>query len=158
MARVYDLEDLLDDLEEIFVDNLNDKILAISTEKGDGITIPPIDPSGYVQQSLNDRALNLNNFLLYGVTNISTSGVNGMTSNLYSLSIIVGLADDGNDKTVLSKMYRYQRALREVIEEHANDLPPGKMTVSSGIPDDFKALNTNNTFRVIGIFIEIAIS
>lgn len=158
MAK-YDLEALLADVEALLKTKLNDKLDAIATDKNDGITCPHIDATlGYIQQSLDARVMNLAQFVFYGVENITTIAIKGGSANQYTLDILVLVSDDGGDKDKLKKLLRYQRALKEIFEENYGAFPSGQMTVTSGIPQDIKLIDSSNSYRVIGIFVEIAIA
>lgn len=155
----YDLETLLSDIVTILKANLNTKLTAIQTEKGDGLVCPAIDSTyGYAQQDLTQAVMNQKAFVLYGVDDIQTTSLAGAAAFVYSISVLVIIADDGNDADIFKKLFRYQRALKEIIETNSGALPPGQMEVSSGTPEKFRDVNTGSDYRVIGIFLKIALA
>lgn len=155
----YDVENLLTDIESFLKSDLNTKLAAIDTEKNDSITLDQISTSrGYACQMLDDVVMNEKAFVFYGIEDVETKGLGGVTAGVYTISVLALLSDDGNDANILKRLLRYQRALKEVVEENCAKLPPGRISISSGIPADFKALSNPNTYRVIGIFLQIDLS
>ncbi len=61
----YDLENLLDDVKGIMTTNLNTKISAINSEKGDSTTLLTVDNSAYFLQELDNTSVNYNPFVFY---------------------------------------------------------------------------------------------
>lgn len=158
MARRYDLESLLRDVETILKDELNAKITAINTEKADDLSIDPIDAGAYFVQTLNDRAANCDPFVLLGVEDLQAEGTGPDTIEKPKISIVIVKADDGQDMNITYRMLRYQRALRETIEEHWSGNTDGaKLQVSSLVPVQFAMFNTDDNYRAIGVLIDAAI-
>ena len=153
----YDLDNLMSDIKAIMTSNLNTKIGAINTEKGDSITLATLDASAFFLQDLDHTTMNYDPFILYAVEGIEADGLGPNTSLSYSVSIALILANQ-NITDVASRMFRYQRALKEIFEENfsikanANLLSIDLMT-----PIPLESLNQSFEYRAIGIQLNTSI-
>ncbi len=152
MKQVYDLERYVTDIESLLTTNLNTKITALNTEKADSIVLKGIDSNAYFLQSLNGKQANYNPFILYGVGEITSISQYGSSIQQVILSIIVVVQDMAEDVAIAKRMFRYQRALKEVIEENFQLVKSAsKLEVHSLMPVVFTAFDTDAEYRAIGV-------
>jgi len=155
MSADSDFETILEDVKQIIVDNFNTKLLTIATEKGDSITLPPVDNAAYFLQSMNDDATNFDPIIVYGIEDIQTvsSGPNS-AENIF-ISVVILLADNGlNDINKI--MFRYSRALKEIFQENWQiDNSSTKINLTRKTVVPFVALDSSATYKAIGVEIEV---
>lgn len=153
MSQKYDVEKFCADLKAVVVGNINTKLLAIDAEKNDGIVLKPIDADAYFFQELNGKVANYDPYLLYSIEDMGSSGHGPMTSQAPVIHFIIVLADTGQDVNgIAARMLRYQRALKEVFEEHWSENGNAiKIEISSMVPVQFTLMNSANPFRAIGV-------
>lgn len=146
----YDLENFATDIRDLLLLRLNEKIQLINVEKGD-FEIKEVSENAYCFQSLDERAMNYSPFLIYGFDDIISvsNGPLNADSVLFSATIII--ADDGA-KNIMSKLLRYQRALREVFQKHWDEIGHAqKGEIKSLNPLAFQFANSSHPSRAIGI-------
>lgn len=157
MAK-HDFEEILESVKQIIVDNFNTKLLALATEKGDSIVLPPVETNAYFMQSMNDRAANFDPIMVYGIENIETNNLGPMSAEKIFISAVILLVDNGRANINLI-MFRYSRALKEIFEEnwyiHNSS---SKINVSRSTVVPFEALDSSATYKAIGIEIEVNLS
>lgn len=155
MSSAYDVERFFTDLGTMLKANLNNKLTAIDSEKGD-YTIKKIDSSAWFFQSLNDSYTNFDPFVIYGVSQFEPSDdPYSVTATKMLVEIVIVVADQGQDATISGKMFRYQRALKEVILENFDSLPDcSRLKVDNQIPVDFKLINNSYLHKAIGVTIK----
>lgn len=154
----YDLEDILVDLKAALVANLNTKIAAIGTIKGDSLSAPTIDSDAYFLQSLGEKVANFNPFIFYGVSDIRADGIGPRAIKNYVLQVVLCIQDFDQDGGMSNRMFRYGRAIEEVLEENwvlANKI---KMRIEALPPADFKMQNTSTMYRCVGANVYCAIA
>ena len=158
MAATYDIESLLDDILTLLQAGLNTKIAALNTEKGDEIQLETINSDAYALQSLNGPHMNFNPFVFYGVQDIKPgddSSPYGRTSMSVEVVVCIVLEDMGQDRDIATRLFRYQRALKEVIEDgFDSNSNLVKLSVQSLVPVEFTLMNSSNGHRAIGIQIQ----
>lgn len=164
MKKKFDLECLIDNIEQFLKDNLNDAIQAIDNEKNDGLAIDDqivtelVDPDAYIFQSLDNLPVNFDPILFFGISSLPGKSVPGASAKIPTIEISVIKADD-ESKTIGKKLLRYGRALEEIFEKNyfkINNVRP-KIEISSLQPISFKMQNSSNQFKAIGIEIETSI-
>ena len=154
---MYDLENLCTDIETLLKANLNTKISAINTEKNDSTSLDTIDSSAYFFQSLDGKQINYDPVIIYGISGFDPSpdGAWGFTPIHVDIDIAVVKADNGEDLNISNRMLRYQRALREVIEDNFFNLDSKvKLSVQNQIPVNLALLNSSYTHKGIGITVK----
>ena len=154
---MFDLESLLGEVETILKADLNTKIAAINSEKNDNIDMETISNDAYFLQSLSEKSINYDPFILYGVSQFENDdpGNFGFTSTKVLIEIVLVKADEGQDLQIIKKMLRFQRALREVIEDNFDSISHKvKMQVQSQVPIDLNLLNSSHSHKAIGITIK----
>jgi hypothetical protein len=149
----YDVETLLFDVQALLSANLNTKIAAINTEKGDSITLKNVDSSAYFLQELNGPPVNLNPFILYGEEKIDAQYQTGNHSKVVTISVVIVVVDEGEDgKDVITKrMLRYRRALEEVIEDSFQLVGNANILMVQSLPAYGFKIDEGNSYRAIGI-------
>lgn len=154
MATAYDLESILSDLEELLQGLLNLKLNEIDAEKDDGITLKELDTNAFHFQTLNQKNANYNPIILYGVEGAEAQPIGPATLHKYNLSVVVALADNGQDRVIVKRLLRYQRAIKEVIHENWDRLNNGVNLMIRELPPD---LNNAEGYKVIGLMLEATI-
>jgi hypothetical protein len=152
MARKYDVEVFLSDIETLLKANLNTKLGSIDTEKNDGITLKTIVSDAYFFQELNSKVANYNPFILYGVEGLGTKALEGFAVQEVTVSIVIVVSDDGDDLNIAKRMLRYSRAIQEVFEENfcltENAV---KLVIQNLMPVEFNMLNSSESYRAVGV-------
>jgi len=152
----YDVESLMTDIEGIMTAYLNDKIDAINTEKNDSIVLKNIDADAYIFQSLDERCMNYDPFVFYGLAgSVEANGIGPAISK--KLLIDVSVITFDVDKANIGKRYlRYNRALEELFIEkwHGYCRAGVKLKVKAPIFVDFTLLNSSEPFRVVAVELE----
>lgn len=110
-----DIETLVDSLTIILKNNVNTKITAINTEKGD-FNIDAIDNNAYYFGLFNEMP-NFTPFIVLGFDSLTGVSNGNETIQAFSLTIDVALQDDG-DNSIYRKLLRYNRVIREIIEDN----------------------------------------
>lgn len=128
--RLYDVEDLLDDIVKLLKEKLPAKIeeiSAIKAAKDKAIELAPIPEAAYFYQNWSDDILNYPVGIFYGLETIQATGSGAATLELYKIFVEVVLVDGGIETasiegekkaTGIRKVNRYARAIREVLEDN----------------------------------------
>lgn len=157
MAR-RDIEMTLYAIVGLYQEKLGAKLAALSAEKDDGMVlkVPPIE--AYFVQELNGKMVNYNPFLMVSLEGIDTTAYGPNTTDLLSIHVSICLADEGQDLAIGRRMFRYHRALKEVLEENWDRAElGGKMQIGSLAPISFRLLDSSRIHRAVGIEIRTAI-
>lgn len=151
-----DVETILKNIEDFLKEKLNDKIQAINLEKNDGITLKGIDPGAFIFQSLDEFPVNFNPVLYFGIESVDTQAEYGATAKTIKIEISVILSDS-YDRTLFSRLFRYQRAIEETFVENYVTINRmrEKVKVTSLEPIAFKVQNSTSEFKAIGVIIEL---
>lgn len=154
--KAIDFEDVADDIITLLKANLNTKITAINSEKNDGISLDAIDTSAYLFHTLDEETVNYNPFILCEFINAETVGDYGHSQTKVELLIGVVLSDSGSDLVVSRRLFRYQRAMREVIEDNFDSLASGaKMIVQSQVPVELTLSNGSFAAKAIALSVRL---
>lgn len=152
-----DVEDILDAVKLILTTHLNTKIQAINAEKADAYTLKEINDSAYFLQTMDAAQANYDPYIFYGVGEMADEPApypGGRTAYRLDLDVLIVVADHGNDVNIGRRMLRYQRALKEVFEEHFDELPGrSKLSVKSQVPVTIQLLNSSHRHRVVGVLL-----
>lgn len=154
----YDLEDILADLKAVLVANLNTKLTAITAIKGDSISLPSVDSEAYLLQTLNEKVVQYNPFILYGVSDIRTEGTGPHTLENFVLQIILCHCDLDQDAAMSKRMFRYGRAIKEVLQDNWHMANKIKTRVEALPPAEFKMQNSSDSHRCVGVNLYCAIA
>lgn len=165
MAK-FDGEDLLDAVKSIMVsgDALNNKILEIENEKANkskGLTptLKTISANAYFEQTWNDKILNQNPAIFYGIEDVQSTDGGGALGKVYQLFVEIVLVDNGMQSDNHKRIQRYSRALEELfLSSDATIIPFAKIKVNQIRPISFKLqIDSNEEIKVGGISILIAL-
>lgn len=156
----YDIERFLTDMQACLAANLNPKLSAIDTEKGD-FTLAQVAADAYFLQDLSDGTPKSNPFVIYGEVDEPVSESLGPTSSTkYTVGVEVVLADSGGDSKIKLRMLRYRRALTEVIQENWDRI--GQMAMKARVkgttPTAGYDSNGQVQARAIGVLIEVVLA
>lgn len=148
----YDLEDFVFELRDLMKEKINTKIEQISAEKdarGIGINLPLISDEAHFMHFWDDRILNYNPALMIGVTNIEATGNGPSTAQKYQIFIEVLIADnnlevdENKNGIIFSKIVRYSKAIKELIEENFDKFTLGNKVIIETIrPSQFTLTNS----------------
>lgn len=156
----YGIEELLDDVATLLTTYLNTKITEINTEKSnDAYSIEAIDSGAYFLQTMDEKAANYKNFVLYGVSDIETVANGPSTSQNITVEVTIVMHDPRENVNVAKRCYRYSRALREVIQDNWHLATNAvKIEVESLVPAEFELWDNSSAYRAIGIQIKANIA
>ena len=161
----YDAEDLLDSILSMVQTGLTAKLLAIETEKiakGKGITggLPAPDSSAYFRQTWSDNILNFSPAIFYGNENVEALGVGPSTVQKYKIFVEVVLTDSGMDTYTSSRILRYSRALKEILETNFSEVSEaGQIKIETVRPVAFKLdLDSSEEIKVGGVSLTLALA
>lgn len=153
-----DIETIIDDIKAYLVANLNTKLTEIDTEKGD-FSLAAVDTTnGYVLLTLDLEAVNVDPFVFIGIERIRTNGIGPASSQDISINIILTLGDHGNDNFYIRRLFRYQRALMEVLQKGwAKISRSDKLELTNIEPIAYQLANSSTWYRAIGVQISTTI-
>lgn len=162
MAR-YDIESLIRDLGTFIPSKLPAKLTAVSTEKGDSLTLDAPASGAYFLQNLEREAANYDPFVVYGIDDIEPGGGNGPGTLMpLKLFVMLALHDEGNDPNVVYRLLRYQRAFIDIFEtDWASVAGSVKFKVSGLTPIPLPFLGPDKQLRqtkAIGVNLEATLS
>lgn len=157
---MFDLETFFDELEDFMKSNLNNSIAAINTEKSDSIVLKTIDDNAYTLQTLDERVVNYDPFVFYGMAaDAEVLPTGPYTARIIKADIAIVAADE-NNPNIGKRFFRYARALEEIFLNNWNSIGNLgiKFKVSNPFLFEFELLNTTQTFRAVGVQLEAAIA
>lgn len=154
MAKI-DIELLLDQVKSVMKDNLNTKLTEVSNDKDDGIELAILKDGAYFLQTLDDGIANYDPYIAYGVTDIQTVSIGPQSADKIFVSIVLVLADNGVTD-LIKRLFRYQRALKEIFEENWQfHNTSSKINVNSSTVVPLESLDSSAQYKAIGIDIEL---
>lgn len=150
----YDIETFHSNVISLVQDNLPAKLVEISTEKNDGITLPSIDNSAYLD-SIVGQIINNESFIYHGIANIEHISNGPETEMRVSIFVDVIFVNDESqyDGNLLKIGLRYNRALREIIDGSNTKFRPSKLEVKELIPQDFKINDEEEVYKACGVVV-----
>jgi hypothetical protein len=158
MAKV-DAELFLSRIEALLKADLNSKIEAITTEKGDSLELQPIQSEAFFFQTLGERAVNYNPFVLYAIVDGQDEGMGPMTRENWVAEVVILVVDGGQDGAIGKRILRYRRALKEVFQDNWDKIGFGlKLRVKSLSPVSLQLANSDETYKMVGVQIEADMS
>lgn len=161
MALIDDKEVLLFTLRDFIRDNIGAKIDAINAEKNDGITLRKPEATDFFVQSLNQRLNNSKIPIYIGfedpVVNESVGPSSIETDRIQIIAMVADTSSKNDEDGTIRRALRYQRVLKELIENNWNDVKQKyRFKVSSVAPISFQFLNSSNQMVALGIELEIS--
>lgn len=121
MAQKLDIEVLVGQVAAYMIANFNTKVAAINSEKADALSIKTVSDGAYFIQTLNENVANYDPYVFIGVMDPVGGESNGFeSSQIVPINVALAIADSGTDPNLWRKLYRYQRALKEMFENDWN--------------------------------------
>ncbi len=156
MSEKYDIESFINQVITTIKDNLSAKVNEINSEKFDTIRIENIPGEAFFDD-VNQQVFNKDSFIYYTIVNIDTETVGGTTKMEVTLAVSVILSDTG-ETGMLSKMLRYSRCLREIIQSNfKKSASTSPLRISEFVPADVE-LSQGGGFKISGIQIKTFIT
>lgn len=159
MAAVYDIEDLVRDIEALLQSKLDAEIDAVDAEKvSQGYAtanLSHIDPAGYHVFAINDDAMNILPALGIFVANHSEQGDGQITRAQYTIEVAV-ILQAINDPDVTRKLLRYMKALKQVFEKNwgkINNAVTREKIETVGPVDFTLNVDSSDIYKIAGISI-----
>lgn len=155
MTAKYDIETYLYELEEVVKNNLTAKLAEIDTEKGDGIELKTVDDNAYIVQNMDEKALSYDPAIFIWISNLQSIENYGDSAQTVTAEIDVIISND-LEGDIDKRLWRYQRALREIIETNFYKISRTrqKVQVTSLTPVSLATINDDRLFKAIGIEVE----
>lgn len=153
-----DIEAILERVEAQIKARLTSKLESITTEKGDGVSLPGVETDAYFCQALDERVTNYDPFIFYGVENVESQGQGPYTAKAYSIFVLVVYGDKSNDDKLSTRLFRYQRAIEEIFADEWVIKGQVKSKVQTIPPTQFQGVNSSAAYRAAGVMLEIDIS
>ena len=119
---IYDEEQMIRDIRNLFEANLNTEIGCINTEKGavsgDALFLEDIPTDKYIFETIDKKLLNFKGFfVLYGLVEYAVEGAN-IESYIEGTTVTfqIGTFDKGEKErsNIMYKLLRYRRAISQV--------------------------------------------
>lgn|SRR4030043_547671 len=152
---MYDLETFLKEFESVFKTNLNTKIIALNTEKGD-FTIEQINDNAWYFGNINSSVFSYPQFAVWGIDNTSRERVESQQFDNFiktiQVYIEIVIADTGELDTpnMMWRMLRYTRCLESIAFQNFDKFQgKAKMTIENLLPTSFEI--DGKIFRSAGI-------
>lgn len=156
MSKI-DIETVENKILEIIQANFNNKIAEINTDKGDSL-LTNIDK---YMNNFYEEVTNYNQFIFYSMDNpVVTSNAGAKFGTDWEMIVEVFLNNTNNETTTRSKIYRYTRALYEIVQENQSlitkycSLPE----ISALAPQSVTDINNETPYQIGGIRIKININ
>lgn len=148
----FDLEEMVSEFVALFQANLNTKITALNTEKGDS-ELTTFTNEQYIND-LNKKVMNYSQFIYYTFDEINAIQNNSQYEIDATLDFMVVFVEREGGTLAETKLLRYTRALTEVVLENIDTLRTQDIEVSIFAPVDAIDSMTNAYLRVAGIKIK----
>lgn len=118
MSQKYDIESLLSGLMAHTKSKLGPMLSAITTEKGDGIALKVPDTSkAYYIQVLTEDSLNQDPYVIFSIQEpVETDSTPQGSAQLLVVYLSLVIADGGTDLNMWKRLYRYERAFKDIFE------------------------------------------
>lgn len=159
MGKRYDTESLLLDVQQILKDNLNNKINAISTEKGDTIAdgTKEVPDDAYFVLSMNDKVNNFPVAVFLDLMNLDPDAAGPATAKTHHILAMLIAGQNRNDSGQAFRMFRYQRALEEVFQENFGATQSSFIKMDPFPPGVIQIANSSKPFLATGVVITTSI-
>lgn len=118
----FDEEDLVTKITDGVKNNLNTKIGAINTEKGD-FSLDTVSASGYFYMDLGEEAPNYDPYVLFTMDYkpVETVGVGSSEEVSVGIELVFSTKMDVDRSRTFKRVSRYRRALKESAIVYARD-------------------------------------
>ncbi len=140
MPRFY-IEDLRDYYLNLFQNQLDAKLAAITAERADDVELDTFEAEQYTN-TLNEKVMNYESFIFYGFPVIdSVNNAGGCeTPQRITMSVAVVFCNPEDGRLAETQIMRYTRALSEVAAESALENP----VISGLVIDEFAPLDMSD--------------
>jgi len=122
--NIYDAESVIRDLEELYKAKLNGEITLVNADKADTIVLDAISADRYLFTTLDSRILNFQGFwFMYGIMPAAPAQVSEESFKeniMVTLQIATFDPGDKDRANTLYKLFRYQRAVKQVILKNSD--------------------------------------
>lgn len=154
MARFYDVESFIADLETHFKATLNGKITAINTEKGDS-ALATVNANAYYFQSMNEVNHAYDPIVFYYIDQLNSIPNGQAVARTMVIEFVLAFTCRGDSKD-MKRALRYSRALEEAAADGWRTiLRSVRVEVESLMPVDFKFANSNNLMKAVGVSLTV---
>lgn len=153
MAKV-DLETWVLEVIGYVKANLNAKITAINTEKGDGITLATVETTAFYYQDWGVNWPNHSPAILFAIQNETVETLGPESSEVLRMVVELYTSDQGlaGDDKLMKMLMRYKRAIREVFTDKFRELHGLKLV---NLPEVSLGEHTGSNHYVVGVGVEI---
>lgn len=157
---MYDKESLLFDVVNIFKNNLDTEISAINTEKNDNLTLSTIPSDAYFIQEAGETSLNFNPYMFFYMSIPETVSIESSSMDTVNIASLVVFQDEANANfEMIRKLLRYQRAMKNTIEENFFiTAGASKIKVSGLEPVVLEDQDSSRIIKVCGIEMQTQIN
>ena len=155
-----DIEVILADVKAHLVANFNAQLLALDSEKNDGIVLRPVDSTAYHLLTLEDRVDQNDPIVLYGEADEPAIVSEGSSVAVtYRVNVWLILAEHGNmpQDEIQKRLLRYRRALVDVFRQSwASWSGSTKMKIQASLPSPaYTDHELGWTARAVGVRFEL---
>lgn len=136
------------------------KVAEINADKNDAIVLTNIDSSKYFNNFYEEEETS-DLFIFYGIEQVETQSIGVDSAETWTIFYIVYIGDSNNKKAnVRPKVFRYTRALKEIINENSNLIARhcSKGEISNLTPENVEDINNDTPFYRGGIEFTISLS
>jgi hypothetical protein len=159
VAAKYDIEKLLTDFQTFLVANLSAKLAAITTEKGDSLTLAVPVSGAYFIQTMKDKEAVYDPYVHIAAVDVENIPAQGALAKIYTVNIMIVVADEGQDPNLVKRMFRYLRALEELFTQNFTATRADvKLLVDSIVPVPLTEFGSGNFFKATGVSIRVALA
>jgi len=158
MATRFDIENLREEIETILKAKLNTKITALNSEKGDTLLLS-VDSTAYYFQSVNSENISKDPYIFTGVASVDASTTQGAVAGTITYDIYIVFSESSNDDLVGKRIFRYQRAIKEVVTENFSEIDNvSTIEVSDLNPIALEIAGSDEMHHATGVQIRTAIA
>lgn len=164
MAKIYDIEDLLDQVETTLKAKLNDEIAAVEADKASrnkGVSggLASIAASAYYRQTWNEKILNDKVAVFYGVGTIDPIDGGGVAAKKVKIFVYVVFVDNGQKNDSHSRIFRYAKAIENVASRNFGNLGyASQVQIEAIAPLSLQDAGTSDEMKIGGVHITTAIA
>lgn len=153
---MFDIENLLDALNNYFKNNLNAEITAINTIKSS--SLPLINQDAFIQ-SMEESNKSFDKFVLTQLTGVSTIMAGPVAAKSYELEIVMFIEDSYGVGTNWREVTRYWQAMERCASSAWDKVSRGMQADITGLaPIAIDVNQGSNSTKVFGVQINFTIS
>ena len=135
------------------------KVAEINTDKGGDALLVDIETKNYLSD-LYQEELTPSLFILYGIKEPELQSPGCDSAETWVIFYYIFIQDKNNLGTLRSKIFRYTRALKEIINENCRKIARhcSNPQISTLTPQDLEPINNDTPFKMGGIEFKITLS